>query len=353
MITPELKYIHSPDVMDLENHVIPDSEPFYILVQAMFGIKDGAGKDSFDFMLCNPVWLAEETKHDLISGRHLIVAQTFNFSELRRFLENLAKASSAPNWEEVGKKLGRFGHWEFEDYIEYRDASDFTQSQVLKKVVTPELKSVCCPEAMDIQRLVIPEDKAFSISIQAIFCRKNGSEEKSFSFLLCNHMWLVEQTKFSLVSKPHLIIAEEFSFDKLRKFLENLANFSSGDSWNEVCEKLGRLGEAGYEEQGQFGNPVYQMPLTPMANRTNKLSSLRVLFILFVTSIVTLFALGQAITFAWLTAVNSQYAMNDDIHFRFYAYAVLFFMFVLIDLWLAGILLYRQYLKRVHQNQHE
>jgi hypothetical protein len=242
MITPELKYIHSPDILDLEDHVILRGEPFYVLIQAMFGMENEMGQESFDFMLCNPKWLAEETKYNVKSGRHLIIAEKFNLGELRRFLEKLAKACAGKNWDEVGNRLGRFGHWEFEDYNEFVDPSSLTENQIHKDILTPELRFIQSPEVLDIKSLVITRHEAICIPIQAIFGIKGGSDEKCFNFVLCNIAHLIEKVKHGPISEPNFIIVEEFDIVELRDFFENLAKFSVDESWEKVCKKIGRFG---------------------------------------------------------------------------------------------------------------
>ena len=84
---------------------------------AMVGPADGPGEESFDFMLCTPDWFASEMKGNIAVGRHHVFIKRFNYSELRRFVEDYCATCSGTSWAEVGEKLGRLGKWEFEDYV--------------------------------------------------------------------------------------------------------------------------------------------------------------------------------------------------------------------------------------------
>lgn len=114
---PVLKGLHSPDVLDLETHRPPDDEPFCVLVQAMFGPEGEDGEESFDLVVCNPPWIAERTRRGPFSGRHHLILARFDMADIRAFLGRVAAQSSAPTWQEVGEKLARHAHWEFEDYV--------------------------------------------------------------------------------------------------------------------------------------------------------------------------------------------------------------------------------------------
>lgn len=117
-IYPELKRIHSPDVLDLDNPSLRENEPYCVLIQAMFGPEGADGEESFDLLVCNNLWVEQQSRLGAFSsGHHLIVAR-FDIDEIRAFLEQAASKSSGASWEEVARKLGRYGKWEFEGYDE-------------------------------------------------------------------------------------------------------------------------------------------------------------------------------------------------------------------------------------------
>lgn len=57
MITPEIKYFHSPDADDLGRYEPPDPDKFALLVQIMVGPSGTEGEESFDVQVVTPGWL--------------------------------------------------------------------------------------------------------------------------------------------------------------------------------------------------------------------------------------------------------------------------------------------------------
>ena len=113
-----LRYLHSPDLPDLENGTPPDPESFAILVQAMIGADDEPeSEESFDFVLCTPGWLAIRLgAGSHIWGRHHLLVPRYDFATLHGAVQAVCEGATGPDWETIAGILGRYGKWEFEDY---------------------------------------------------------------------------------------------------------------------------------------------------------------------------------------------------------------------------------------------
>ena len=111
-----IRGMHSPDADDLRNldqkHPLDD---FGVLVQVLVGPADGPGEESFDVMVCSPKWLARELKNGPLVGRHHLFLERWDFPTVEREIRRLFETDGR-SWEELGQRLARFGHWEFEDY---------------------------------------------------------------------------------------------------------------------------------------------------------------------------------------------------------------------------------------------
>lgn len=119
MVQPQLRRLHSPDVLDLASFRPADPKNIGFLLQIMVGPRDGEGEESFDAVVCTPQWLSENHSSDeVISGHHHIIVFEFDLERLRRFIEGFLSECEAPSWQEVALKVGRLGRWEFEDYEE-------------------------------------------------------------------------------------------------------------------------------------------------------------------------------------------------------------------------------------------
>lgn len=119
VVIPELRGLNSPDIINLDEASFAQEEPFCVLIQAMFGQQGEDGEESFDFLVCNAVWVQHQVLAGAFSGRHYLIVSTFCLSEIQAFWMRVATMSSGHTWEEVAQKLGRYGLWEFEDYQDF------------------------------------------------------------------------------------------------------------------------------------------------------------------------------------------------------------------------------------------
>lgn len=114
-----VKYVHSPDIIDLRSHQPEDPEAFCYLLQIMIGPDDHEGEESFDVQVVTPQWLREKHGEDMVlSGRHYLIVFKYDFNQIMDVINRYCESCSAKNWEEFAAKMSRFGSWEFEDYIE-------------------------------------------------------------------------------------------------------------------------------------------------------------------------------------------------------------------------------------------
>lgn len=111
-----LRALMSLEVHDLSSWA-PESDEWAIGIRILAGPDDGPGEESFDFTMCSVEWLATKVRRDgLVDGRHLLVADGFNWEALKSYVERRVRQSEGDSWGEVAERLGRLGHWEFEDY---------------------------------------------------------------------------------------------------------------------------------------------------------------------------------------------------------------------------------------------
>jgi hypothetical protein len=115
----ELKWVHSPDIDDLENYQPENPENFAFLLQAMIGPEGKKGEESFDIEVCTPKWLEETYElEDVVLGRHHLIVREYNYERIINSIKDFLQLCSGADWNEVAEKVARLGKWEFEDYIE-------------------------------------------------------------------------------------------------------------------------------------------------------------------------------------------------------------------------------------------
>jgi hypothetical protein len=109
----------------MQNDIPVNPENFSILVQAIIGPVNGKGEESFDFKVCTPNALIDFIEKDgFFFGRGYLIVKYYSYKQIFHIIDSLCKRISGGTWNEVGEKLGRFGHWEFEDYQERKDNFD-------------------------------------------------------------------------------------------------------------------------------------------------------------------------------------------------------------------------------------
>lgn len=109
------------DLLTIEHDEIdaiqPSSPDFCIWLRALVGPQDLAGEESFDFAVCSPAWLdAQVANGQIVDGRFLLIAQTFDPSQIRNFVHTRLAAAVGDDWSAVATKIARWSYWEFEDY---------------------------------------------------------------------------------------------------------------------------------------------------------------------------------------------------------------------------------------------
>ncbi len=108
-------YTTSMDHLDL--YIPEDPEYFCIAVRAMVGPENGEGEESFDIDVCTPKWLEEACKRDgFVVGRHYLIVARYDVAQLKRVITDLVESCEGNSWQEAAERVGRVGHWEFEDY---------------------------------------------------------------------------------------------------------------------------------------------------------------------------------------------------------------------------------------------
>jgi hypothetical protein len=114
----QLKSLHSPDVDDLRSFLPEVPERFAVLVQAMIGPAGEDSAESFDIVVCSPAAIREEAEKGPVIGLHRIVMARFGYDDLVRTIREFCQRCEGATWQDVARRVGRLGRWEFEDYRE-------------------------------------------------------------------------------------------------------------------------------------------------------------------------------------------------------------------------------------------
>lgn len=111
-----VRAVYSVDV-DVDTYVPDDPEKDGVWLRFIVGPADGPGEESFDILVCTPLWLREVVANEGPQiGRHHVIVDPFDLTQAKEFIRGKFESAEAPDWSILGDKLARIGHWEFEDY---------------------------------------------------------------------------------------------------------------------------------------------------------------------------------------------------------------------------------------------
>jgi hypothetical protein len=107
----------SPEVDPVSEYLPEDPETFGVFVQALVGPRDGEGEESFDFVVCSSRWFdAQGYDRGFAWPRHHLFLKRWDYGIVERAIKDAVEGAEGPDWHSVAAKIGRYGHWEFEDY---------------------------------------------------------------------------------------------------------------------------------------------------------------------------------------------------------------------------------------------
>lgn len=101
---------------DLETYK-PESDLFCINILLNIGIDDGTEAGNyFDLRVCSSDWLKYYKKKPFIL-RHLMVIDSYDFREIKNYINQIINQCEGDSWQEITNKLSRYFFWEYEDYV--------------------------------------------------------------------------------------------------------------------------------------------------------------------------------------------------------------------------------------------
>lgn len=102
---------------DLDTIVPEDRGDVGEWLRVLAGPAGQAGGESFDLLVCTPVWLGRHVaEHGPQIGRHHLIVEAWDAQQVRDTVTRLFERESAEDWPRLAERLSRLGYWEFEDY---------------------------------------------------------------------------------------------------------------------------------------------------------------------------------------------------------------------------------------------
>jgi len=108
----------------------PDSLEFFSLwITVTVGLVGQDGGSLYQLHVCTPDWIKYALQYEAddasLWGRHMLIVEKFDADKIEILIEKKVEEISMtfPDDEpvELSKKVGRYAHWEFEDYVPYEE----------------------------------------------------------------------------------------------------------------------------------------------------------------------------------------------------------------------------------------
>jgi hypothetical protein len=112
-----------------------------------------------------------------------------------------------------------------------------------------ELKRLHSPDIDDLSTYRPTETDEFCFLLQVIAGPEGLDGEEAFDVVVCTPKWIARNNKPSaLIVGRHYLIVFEYNYERIARFIEDYCVACEGSSWQEVAEKLGRLGRWEFED---------------------------------------------------------------------------------------------------------
>src|SRR3954454_1725140 len=112
-----------------------------------------------------------------------------------------------------------------------------------------ELKRLHSPDVQNLSTYLPEVRDRFGFLLQLMVGPEGSDGEESFDVFVCTPEWLKHnQSRTSLVLGRHYLIVLEYDYERLRYFLHEYCRECSGVTWQEIAQRLGRLGKWEFED---------------------------------------------------------------------------------------------------------
>jgi hypothetical protein len=116
-------------------------------------------------------------------------------------------------------------------------------------MLTAEVRALYSLEIENLEQYTPDPPDVFLLHIRAIVGPKGRSGEESFDIKVCTPGWLANMcaTEYFVVGRHYLIIAK-YDWMALKSVVTKFIERCSGSSWQEVAQKVARIGYWEFED---------------------------------------------------------------------------------------------------------
>lgn len=119
-------------------------------------------------------------------------------------------------------------------------------------MISAQVKRISTWEGYDLESHVPQDTQKFSVLVRAVVGPRGGEGEESFDIHVCTPQWLDEQVeREGFVLGTHRLFVKTYDTAQIKKLVTKFIERYSGDSWQDVAEKISRIGQWEFEEYKQ------------------------------------------------------------------------------------------------------
>ena len=112
-----------------------------------------------------------------------------------------------------------------------------------------ELKWLHSPDVEDLKQYWPKEPDNFGFLLQAMMGPAGQEGEESFNMVVCTPKWLKQtHADADIVLGRHHLIVFRYDYQSLLNYIRTFAERCTGESWQEIAQKLSRLGRWEFED---------------------------------------------------------------------------------------------------------
>jgi hypothetical protein len=119
-----------------------------------------------------------------------------------------------------------------------------------------KLKSWCCPDIEDLSNYSPPQFDNFCFLFRAMVGPAEREGKESFDIQVCTPKWLLSNMKEDeIICGRHFLIVLEYQFERILNRIKNVIESCNGKDWDEVAEKVSRIGFWEFEDYKDIETP--------------------------------------------------------------------------------------------------
>lgn len=120
-------------------------------------------------------------------------------------------------------------------------------------LIVAEVKHLHSSDIDDLEKYRPEKDDYFCVSIQVMYGVENGEGAESFQVGVCSPAWFEQELQGAdIIDGRHYLIVNKFNYQEIRDFFVSFGNSCTGETWDEVAEKLSQIGYWEFEDYNDY-----------------------------------------------------------------------------------------------------